>query len=160
MADVIGSARLSESREPLVRTQRWIASVVTIVCLAIASGTRASAQELREIRLVADPDAESYRFEPASIAVKAGDVLLFRVVSGAPHNIAFEPGAMNEATRPRGRGANALAHTGTDRSFERPAPGCAPGLTYRVVVPTVPAGNLPVLLSHPTAPYDEAGRRS
>ena len=151
MADVIGSARLSESREPLVRAQRWIASVVTIVCLAIASGTRASAQELREIRLVADPDAESYRYEPASIAVKAGDVLLFRVVSGAPHNIAFEPGAMNEATRQAW--SDALPH----RTAELSGPLLVrTGMTYRVVVPTVPAGTYRYFcLTHRA--YDERG---
>ena len=151
MADVIGSARLSESREPLVRTQRWIASVVTIVCLTIASGTRASAQELREIRLVADPDAESYRFEPASIEVKAGDVLLFRVVSGAPHNIALEPGGMVEATRQAWN--NALP----GRTAELSGPLLVrTGMTYRVVVPAVPAGTYRFFcLSHRA--YDERG---
>ena len=52
--------------------QRWSGSVVTIVCLAIACASTAYAQELREVRLVADPKAESYRFEPASIEAKPG----------------------------------------------------------------------------------------
>ena len=151
MADVIGSARPSEFREPLVRAQRWIASVVTVVCLAIASGTQASAQELREIRLVADPDAESYRFEPASIKVKPGDVLLFRVVSGAPHNIALEPGTMNEATRQAW--SDALPH----RTAELSGPLLVrTGMTYRVVVPTVPTGTYRYFcLTHRA--YDERG---
>jgi len=134
-----------------VRAQRWIASVVTIVCLAIASSPRASAQELREIHLVADPDAGSYRFEPASINVKPGDVLLFRVVSGAPHNIALEPGSMNEATRQAWN--DALPH----RTAELSGPLLVrTGMTYRVVVPTVPAGTYRYFcLAHRA--YDERG---
>src|SRR4051794_41883289 len=85
--------------------------------------------------MVADPDAESYRFEPASIQAKPGDVLLFRVVSGAPHNIALEPGGMAEATRQAWN--NALL----GRTAELSGPLLVRiGMTYRVVVPAVPAG--------------------
>lgn len=134
-----------------MRAQRWIWTVVTGVCLAIASAARASAQELREIRMVADPDAESYRFEPASIQAKPGDVLLFRVVSGAPHNIALEPGGMAEATREAW--SNALPH----RTAELSGPLLVrTGMTYRVVVPAVPTGTYRYFcLTHRA--YDEQG---
>jgi plastocyanin len=132
-----------------VCAQRWSGSVVTVVCLAIACGSSASAQELREVRLVADPKAESYRFEPASIETKPGDVLLFRVVSGAPHNIALEPGGMAEATRQAWN--NALP----GRTAELSGPLLVrTGMTYRVVVPAVPAGTYRFFcLSHRA--YDE-----
>ena len=134
-----------------MRAQRWGGSVVTIVCLAMAYGSSASAQELREVRLVADPKAESYRFEPASINAKPGDVLLFRVVSGAPHNISLEPDGMAEPTRQAWN--NAL----TGRTAELSGPLLVrTGMTYRVVVPAVPPGTYRYFcLSHRA--YDERG---
>lgn len=36
-------------------------------------------------------DAQGYRFEPANLTVKAGDVVSFVNVSGGPHNAAFTP---------------------------------------------------------------------
>ncbi len=36
-------------------------------------------------------DAKGYRFEPANITVKQGDGIKFVVVSGGPHNVAFDP---------------------------------------------------------------------
>ena len=36
-------------------------------------------------------DAQGYRFEPANITVKAGDGVKFTMVSGGPHNVAFDP---------------------------------------------------------------------
>jgi len=134
-----------------VRAQRWIVRVVTVVCLTVASGSYAFAQELREVRLVADPKAESYRFEPASIKAKPGDVLLFRVVSGAPHNIALEPGGMAEATR------QAWNRALPGRTAELSGPLLVrTGMTYRVVVPAVPAGTYRYFcLTHRA--YDEQG---
>jgi plastocyanin len=35
-------------------------------------------------------DAQGYRFEPANITVKAGDGIKFVMVSGGPHNVAFD----------------------------------------------------------------------
>jgi plastocyanin len=36
-------------------------------------------------------DDKGYRFEPADFTVKAGDAVKFLVVSGGPHNVAFDP---------------------------------------------------------------------
>lgn len=41
-----------------------------------------------EVKMVGD--AQGYRFEPANITVKAGDGIKFVMVSGGPHNIAFD----------------------------------------------------------------------
>jgi plastocyanin len=35
-------------------------------------------------------DERGYRFEPANITVKAGDAIKWTMVSGAPHNVAFQ----------------------------------------------------------------------
>lgn len=42
-----------------------------------------------EVKMVGD--AQGYRFEPANITVKAGDGIKFVMVSGGPHNVAFDP---------------------------------------------------------------------
>ena len=42
-----------------------------------------------EVRMLGD--AQGYRFEPANITVKAGDGIRFTMVSGGPHNVAFDP---------------------------------------------------------------------
>ena len=39
-------------------------------------------------------DEKGYRFEPADIKVKAGDGIKFTMVSGGPHNVAFDPAAV------------------------------------------------------------------
>jgi plastocyanin len=42
-----------------------------------------------EVRMVGDE--KGYRFEPASITIKAGDGIKFLNVSGGPHNVTFDP---------------------------------------------------------------------
>lgn len=48
-----------------------------------------------EVQLLGD--AKGYRFEPASLNVKAGDAIKFVMVSGGPHNVAFDPAALPAA---------------------------------------------------------------
>ena len=36
-------------------------------------------------------DDKGYRFEPADITIKAGDAIKFVMVTGGPHNVAFDP---------------------------------------------------------------------
>jgi plastocyanin len=117
----------------------------------MASGSSAWAQELHDIRLVADPERESYRFEPQSIRAKPGDVLQFRVMSGAPHNVVFEGAGLAES-----------AHEAWNAALPRRAGDLSGpllgrnGMTYRVVVPAVPAGTYRYFcLTHRA--YDERG---
>src|SRR6476661_6074644 len=42
-----------------------------------------------EVKMIGD--AQGYRFDPANITIKAGDGIKFTVVSGGPHNVAFDP---------------------------------------------------------------------
>jgi plastocyanin len=46
-------------------------------------------------------DAKGYRFEPANITVKQGDAIKFVVVSGGPHNVAFDPATIPPDVRPQ-----------------------------------------------------------
>jgi len=51
---------------------------------------------VHEVRMVGD--AAGYRYEPANITAKPGDGIKFIMISGAPHNVAFDP-----ATLPAGQ---------------------------------------------------------
>ena len=42
-----------------------------------------------EVKMVGDE--KGYRFEPADLTIKAGDGIKFIMVSGGPHNAAFDP---------------------------------------------------------------------
>jgi plastocyanin len=58
-------------------------------------------------------DAKGFRFEPANITVKQGDGIKFVVVSGGPHNVAFDP-----ATIPPDVKGQLDANMGTDKMGE------------------------------------------
>ena len=64
-----------------------------------------------EVKMVGD--AKGYRFEPANFTVKAGDGAKFVVVTGGPHNVAFDP-----ATIPADVKAQLDANMGTDKMGE------------------------------------------
>jgi plastocyanin len=40
-------------------------------------------------------DDKGYRFEPADITIKAGDAIRFEMVSGGPHNVAFDAATLS-----------------------------------------------------------------
>jgi plastocyanin len=64
-----------------------------------------------EVKMVGD--AKGYRFEPANITVKQGDGVKWIVVSGGPHNVAFDPATIPPDVRPQ-----LDANMGTDRMGE------------------------------------------
>lgn len=75
------------------------------VAMAPITGT------IHEVKMVGD--AKGYRFEPANFTVKQGDGVKFVVVSGPPHNAAFDP-----ATIPADVRAQLDANMGTDKMGE------------------------------------------
>lgn len=46
-------------------------------------------------------DAKGYRFEPASFTIKQGDGVKFVVVTGGPHNVAFDPATIPPDVKPQ-----------------------------------------------------------
>ena len=50
-----------------------------------------------EIKMIGD--GAGYRFEPANIAIAAGDGIKFILVSGGPHNVAFDPALVPAAAK-------------------------------------------------------------
>lgn len=52
-----------------------------------------------EVKMVGDD--KGYRFEPADITVKQGDGIKFVMVSGGPHNVAFDPATIPADVKPQ-----------------------------------------------------------
>jgi plastocyanin len=55
---------------------------------AAAGGAQPATGQTHTVRMVGD--AQGYRFEPANITVKQGDAVKWVMVSGGPHNVAFD----------------------------------------------------------------------
>jgi plastocyanin len=88
------------------------ATTTPIATAPAAAGTMAPVTgAIQEVKMIGD--AKGYRFEPANITVKAGDGIKFTVVSGGPHNVAFDP-----ATIPADSKGQLDANIGTEKLGE------------------------------------------
>jgi plastocyanin len=84
-------------------------------------------------------DAKGYRFEPANITVKQGDGIRWVMVSGGPHNVAFDV-----ATTPADVRAQLDANMGTDKMGELSSSmKMNPGETITVSFANIKAGKYP-----------------
>ena len=106
----------------------------SVFVLAAAAGS-AQAQRRQVIRLEANPAKDTYRFVPARITARPGDVLIFRTVQGSPHSVVFEAGDLNEATHEALNGAMGR------RTGDLSSPLLTTdGSEYRITVPRVSPG--------------------
>jgi len=64
------------------------ASLLTVP-VAIRAAAAAPPPTTHDVRMVQDGSA--YKFEPASLTIRAGDRVRFINVSGGPHNVSFDP---------------------------------------------------------------------
>jgi plastocyanin len=64
-----------------------------------------------EVKMIGD--AKGYRFEPANITVKQGDGVKYVMVSGGPHNVAFDAATIPADVKPQ-----LDANMGTDKMGE------------------------------------------
>ena len=110
-------------------------SVMCVFAFAVSSTSPAVAQRVHEIRMDANPGKEIYRFSPAQVTARPGDVLLFKVASGAPHSIVFEGAGMSETARAALNGA--MNRRAADLSSPLLT---AEGVEYRIVVPAISPG--------------------
>jgi plastocyanin len=95
----------------------------------------AQAQKVHEIRLEANSERETYRFNPEQVTARPGDILVFRAVSGLPHSVVFESAGLSEQAHEALNGA--MSRRAGDLSSPLLT---APGAEYRVVVPQLSPG--------------------
>jgi len=50
-----------------------------------------------EVKMIGD--GQGYRFEPADITIKAGDGIKFVMITGGPHNVAFDAATLSPAAK-------------------------------------------------------------
>ena len=87
-------------------------STVPATAPAAGGGTMAPITgTTHEVKMLGD--AKGYRFEPANLTIKSGDGVKFTVVSGGPHNVAFDP-----ATVPADAKGQLDANVGPDKMGE------------------------------------------
>ena len=105
-------------------------------CLAlVAWPVAAQAQRVHEVRLEANSDRETYRFNPDRVTARPGDVVVFKAVSGMPHSIVFETAGLSEQ-----------AHEALNGAMNRRAGDLSSplltlqGAEYRVVIPQIAPG--------------------
>ena len=97
------------------------------VAAAPATGTT------HEVKMIGD--ATGYKFEPATLTIKAGDAVKWIMVNGGPHNVAFQ----NVAN------AAALSQIDANMTGQKMGPGASPMVMqpnegYTVSFAKVPAG--------------------
>lgn len=127
--------------------------LVSLWSLVLVSGVtaKAEAQKVHEIRLEANPEKEIFRFSPAQVSARPGDVLLFRAVSGTPHSIVFESGGLS------GPAHEALNGALSRRSGDLSSPLLTlNGAEYRMVVPVLAPGKY-AFFCLPHRAYDMRG---
>jgi plastocyanin len=122
------------------------------IALLLGRTSTALAQRVHEIKLEAKPDKEVYRFSPAEVTARPGDVLAFRVESGPPHSIVFESAGLTET------GKEALNGAMNRRVGDLSSPLLTTeGAEYRIVVPALPPGRY-AFFCLPHRAYDERGQ--
>ena len=80
-------------------------------------------------------DEKGYRFEPATLTVKAGDGVKFVSVKGGPHNVAFDPAEIMAAAKPQ-----LMANMDNQMSELSGQLLSNPNETYEISFANVPAG--------------------
>lgn len=92
-------------------------------------------------------DASGYRFEPARIVARPGDGIRFVVVSGGPHEVAFDldrvpPGARSQlvANMPNGTDGHSPLLSVPSEAWMVSLTGLTPGVYPFVSTPRLPQG--------------------
>jgi len=130
---------------------RWRAKWLLLGLGWLAAAAPATAQKVQIVRLEVEPEQEIYRFVPARVTARPGDVIRFKVSSGAPHNIAFD------GDRLPGPARDALNAAMPNRTGDLSGPILdRTGAEYRFVVPQLPAGRYGFFCT-PHRAYDMRG---
>ena len=80
-------------------------------------------------------DGSTYKFDPANVTIAKGDGVKFVLVSGGPHNVAFDPAGI-----PAGSNAQLNANISEVQADLTSAMKMAPGESITVSFANVPAG--------------------
>ena len=131
--------------------RRSLVAVAAALSALAGSAATGHAQRVHEIKVEANPARDVYRFVPANVSARPGDVLLFRTVTGTPHSIVFEAAGLSAPAH------EALNGAMSRRAGDLSSPLLSPdGAEYRMVVPAIPPGRYQFFCL-PHRAYDERG---
>ena len=128
---------------------RYCRSIAVLGTFLAAGVVPAAAQQVHEIEMISAGKGE-YRFEPAAVTARRGDVLLFRSVSGGPHSVVFQGRGLSAPDRER------LNEAMPRRASDLSSPLLTDGSEYRLVIPALTAGTYRFFCLPPKA-YDMKG---
>jgi plastocyanin len=115
--------------------RHWMRTAVIVAGAVLGAVPTVMAQTTHEVRMELNEKRGEYRFVPAQVSAKPGDVLVFRAASGAPHSIVFEGGGLSGPAR------EALNGAMPGRSADLSSPLLTRnGAEYRITVPALPKG--------------------
>jgi plastocyanin len=118
--------------EPVATYSRTLISSFLVL---LSWPAAAQAQRVHEVRLEANSERETYRFNPDRVTARVGDVLVFKAVSGVPHSIVFESAGLSDQAHEALNGAMAR------RAGDLSSPLLTlQGAEYRVVIPPLSPG--------------------
>jgi plastocyanin len=84
-----GDANKTDSPAPATPATGAAATPATGTPAAGALAKIAATGTTHTVKMVGDE--KGYKFEPADLTIKSGDAIKFVMVSGGPHNVAFDP---------------------------------------------------------------------
>lgn len=97
---VLGACSGGDKTETPTDSAAVVAAPATTTTPATGSVAKAPATgKTWEVKMTGD--GTTYKFEPANITIKAGDNVKFLMVSGGPHNVAFDPAEVMAAAKPQ-----------------------------------------------------------
>jgi plastocyanin len=105
--------------------------------LALRAQAEAPAQTTHEVKMYME--GANARFEPANVTVRRGDRIRFVTVTGAPHNVWFDPAKVPDAAE------EALSAGMPNQMAPLAGPFVNAGESYTVSFAGVPAGRYEVL---------------
>ena len=94
--------KAADSAAPATSGDTTVAPATTGAATTPGASTAAMAPitgKTVEVKMIGDE--KGYRFDPADITVKAGDGIKFIMVSGGPHNAAFDPAEIPADVKPQ-----------------------------------------------------------
>src|SRR5471032_436434 len=88
-AAVLGACGGGEKKADSTATPTPAQPVVTPAPAAGAVAAMAATGATHEVKMIGDD--KGYHFDPANLTIKSGDAVKFIMVTGGPHNVAFDP---------------------------------------------------------------------
>ena len=94
-----GGEKKADSAAPAAPAATTDSAATAAPTAAPAGAAAAITGQTVEVKMVGDD--KGYRFEPADIKIKAGDGIKFVMISGGPHNVAFDPATIPADVKPQ-----------------------------------------------------------